>query len=134
MSNGSGGIVIRVEWLDTILKMTDEEKGVFLDCITKHVKGTSRPESEIPLQLRYFVSMACDSVDANRTAYQRTSEARSEAGKRGGEKSGESRRQKKNSAESQTVGETTQHTQPEPSYDINTFTEIALNRSFEDCG
>ena len=128
MSKGRGGIVIRSEWIATLRTLSNEEKGAFLDCLFKHIDG--EPLTDIPEGMAVFVDFTCRIVDDDRANYQEISEKRSAAGKSGGAKSGKARQRKKNGAESQTVGET----QPESSYDIDTFTEVAMKRSFEDCG
>ena len=39
MSKGSGGIIIREEWNNTLVNMSISEKGIFLDSLLKHVDG-----------------------------------------------------------------------------------------------
>ena len=39
MSKGSGGIIIREEWNNTLMNMSISEKGIFLDSLLKHVGG-----------------------------------------------------------------------------------------------
>lgn len=182
MSKGSGGIIIREEWNNTLMNMSISEKGIFLDSLLKHVGGEII--SDIPEKMHYFIKSACDTIDMDRLKYKKVSEARSEAGRIGGEKSGESRRQKAAEADSEmyeipTLSDITGYAkrrkstvsperffehynahdwkdqtgapirdwrsvfrswekesvpavQPERSYDIEQFAQLAMNRSFED--
>ena len=107
MSKGSGGIIIREEWNNTLVNMSISEKGIFLDSLLKHVDG--EVISDIPEKMYYFIKSACDTIDMDRAKYKKVSEARSEAGRLGGEKSGEVRRQKVAGAESDTYEIPTLH-------------------------
>ena len=53
MSKGSGGIIIREEWNNTLVNMSISEKGIFLDSLLKHVDG--EVISDIPEKMYYFI-------------------------------------------------------------------------------
>ena len=127
MGKNEAGTIIHPDWYAAIDEMTADEARLFTKNLINRARGAK--EIEVPEKIRFLLLAAYESVDRNLEKYKETSEKRSKAGRIGGQKSGESRRQKKADAESQTVGET----QQKPSYDIDIFTEAAMNRSLEDC-
>lgn len=82
----------RIEWVDTILEMSDEEAGIFAKALWAWSSGNA-PIPEIPTDMKMFYRMAISQLISDNKAQRELSVVRAQSGRKGAEKTNSIRRQ-----------------------------------------